>query len=66
MKSIIMPVSEQLSNEMKDQLSEELKETLVKETTVTNKEKTFTPSEMWNRHRQMSSASARMRRWNLN
>jgi hypothetical protein len=66
MKSIIMPVSEQLSNEIKNQLTDELKETLAKEATVTNKKKTFTPSEMWNRHRQMSSASARMRRWNLN
>jgi len=30
------------------------------------KKKTFTVQEMWNRQRQAKSASAMMRRWNLN
>ena len=66
MKSIIMPVSEQLSEEIKSQLSEEVKETLADAAIVTNKKKRFTPSDMWNRQRQMRSASDRIRKWNLN
>jgi hypothetical protein len=66
MKSIVMPVSEQLSEEIKNRLSEEVKETVAGEATVTNRKKTFTASEMWNRQKQMRSASDRIRRWNLN
>lgn len=66
MKSIIMPVSEQLKEELENQLSEEVKETVADEAIVTNSKKSFTASEMWNRQRQMRSASERIRRWNLN
>jgi hypothetical protein len=66
MKSIVMPVSEQLSEEIKNRLSEEAKETVADEAILTNKKKRFTPSELWNRQKQMRSASDRMRRWNLN
>lgn len=66
MKSIIMPKTVQLDEETKNQLSEEVKETVAEKAIVTNKEKTFTASQMWNLHRKMSSASDRMRRWNLN
>jgi hypothetical protein len=66
MKSIVMPVSEQLSEETKRQLSEEVKETVATEVNVNSKKRTFTAAEMWNRHRQMRSASAMMRRSNLN
>ena len=67
MKSIIMPVHEQLDEKKKDQLFNEVKETVAKTPTVNNqKERTFTVQDMWNRQRQAKSASAMMRRWNLN
>ena len=67
MKSIVMPVHEQLDKKSKDQLFNEVKETVAKTTSTKNqKRKTFTVQEMWNRHRQAKSASAMMRRWNLN
>ena len=65
MKSIVMPVYEQLDKKTKDQLFSEVKETVAK-TTEDQKKKTFTVQEMWNRQRQAKSASAMMRRWNLN
>ena len=66
MKSNVMPVSEQMSEETKKQLSEQVQETVVKDAIKKKKNKTFTASEMWNRHRQRKSASDMMRRWNLN
>jgi hypothetical protein len=67
MKSIIMPVLEQLDEKTKDQLFKEVKETVAKTTIVKDqKKKTFTVQEMWNRQRQGKSASAMMRRTNLN
>ena len=67
MKSIIMPVPEQLDEKMKDQLFNEVKETVATTTIVKNQKKnTFTVQDMWNRQRQAKSASAMMRRWNLN
>lgn len=71
MKSIIMPVHEQLDDKTKDQLFNEVKETVAKtippDSGKTNqKGKNFTVQEMWNRQRQAKSASAMMRRWNLN
>ena len=66
MKSIIMPVPEQLSEETKTKLSEEVKETVAPEAIVNARNRTFTASEMWNRNRQMRSASDMMRKWNLN
>ena len=71
MKSIIMPVSEQLTNETNDQLFTEVKETVAKTIPITSgkkskKGKRFTAQEMWNRQRQAKSATSMMRRWNLN
>ena len=70
MKSITMPVPEQLDEKMKDQLFKEVKETLAKTIPIAigknYQKKTFTVQEMWNRQRQAKSASAMMRRWNLN
>ena len=67
MKSIVMPVSEQLDKKTKDQLFNEVKETVAKTTIEKNqKRKTFTVQEMWNRQRQAKSATTMMRRWNLN
>jgi uncharacterized protein (DUF2236 family) len=71
MKSIIMPVHEQLDEKTKDQLFNEVKETVAKALPVTigikdQKKNTFTVQDMWNRQRQAKSASDMMRRWNLN
>ncbi len=67
MKSITMPVHEQLDEKTKDQLFNEVKETVAKTATGENqKKKTFTVQDMWNRQRRAKSASAMMRRWNLN
>ena len=66
MKSIIMPVHEQLDEKTKDQLFKEVKETVAKTTIEKDQKRTFTVQEMWNRQRQAKSASAMMRRWNLN
>ena len=67
MKSIIMPVHEQLDKKTKDQLFNEVKETVAKTEIVNDQKKnTFTVQDMWNRQRQAKSASAMMRRWNLN
>ena len=66
MKSIIMPVHEQLDEKTKDQLFKEVKETVAKTTIVKDQnKKLFTVQEMWNRQRRAKSASA-MSRWNLN
>ena len=71
MKSIIMPGHEQLDEKTKDQLFIEVKETVAKTVPIAigindQKKKTFTVQDMWNRQRQAKSASAMMRRWNLN
>jgi len=71
MKSIVMPVREQLDEKTKDQLFNEVKETVAKTLPIAigiedQQKKTFTVQEMWNRQRQAKSASAMMRRWNLN
>ena len=66
MKSITMPVREQLTKETKDQLFTEVKETVAKTTNVNQQGKKFTVQEMWNRQRRGRSASDMMRRTNLN
>jgi hypothetical protein len=65
MKSIIMPSSVQLSDETKNELSQEVKETVAAEA-INSKNETFTVSQLWNRQKQMRSASDRIRKWNLN
>lgn len=71
MKSITMPVPEQLDEKKKDQLFNEVKETVARAIPIAigikdQKKNTFTVQEMWNRQRQAKSASAMMRRWSLN
>ena len=67
MKSIVMPVLEQLDEKTKDRLFIEVKETVAKTTIEKNqKGKKFTVQEMWNRQRRGRSASDMMRRTNLN
>ena len=71
MKSIIMPGHEQLDKKTKDQLFNEVKETVAETIPIAigikdQTKKTFTVQDMWNRQRQAKSASAMMRRWNLN
>ncbi len=67
MKSIIMPKNEQLNDELNEQLLNEVKEKLAKEEAIVKNNKTkFTAVDMWNAQRNASSASSRIRRWNLN
>jgi hypothetical protein len=71
MKSITMPVPEQLDEKKKDQLFNEVKETVATTIPIAigikdQKKNTFTVQDMWNRQRQAKSASAMMRRWSLN
>jgi hypothetical protein len=76
MKSIVMPVHEQLDEKTKDHPDihrefNEVKETVAKTIptaigTKNQKERRFTVQEMWSRQRQAKSASDMMRRWNLN
>lgn len=71
MKSIVMPVHEQLDKETKDQLFSEVKETVAKAIPIpigikNQKGKKFTVQEMWNRQRRGRSASDMIRRTNLN
>jgi hypothetical protein len=61
MKSIVMPKTVQLSEEIKKQLLQEVKETLATEIGVKNR-KRFTPADMWNLQRSMRTASYMMRR----
>ena len=72
MKSITMPVHEQLDEKAKDHPDsyrefKEVKETVAKTTIEKDQsKKLFTVQDMWNRQRRAKSASAMMRRWNLN
>lgn len=61
MKSIAMPKTVQLSDEIKKQLLHEVKETLATDIEVTSK-KRFTAGDLWNLQRNSRSASDRMRR----
>lgn len=61
MKSIVMPKTVQLSEEIKKQLLQEVKETLATDTVVKNK-KRFTAGDLWNLQRNSRSASDMMRR----
>lgn len=65
MKSIVMPSTVQLNEEAKNELTQEVEETVATEA-INNKNETFTVSQMWNRQRQVRSASDRIRKWNLN
>ncbi len=65
MKSIVMPSSVQLTEEIKNELTQEVNETVASEA-INQKKETFTVSQMWNRQKQMRSASDRIRKWNLN
>ncbi len=61
MKSIVMPKSVQLSEEIRKQLLHEVKETLATGIDVKNR-KRFTAADMWNLQRNIRSASDMMRR----
>jgi len=65
MESTIMQSTVQLNEETKQQLTAEVKETVANQYTR-HKKRNFTASEMWNAQRKRRSASAMMRKWNLN
>ena len=43
-----------------------VKEAIAEEIVLNPKNRKFTASDLWNRHRRMRSASSMMRKWNLN
>ena len=61
MKSIVMPKTVQLSDEIRKQLLQEVKETLAADAIVKNK-KRFTAGDLWNLQRNTRSASDMIRR----
>jgi hypothetical protein len=65
MKSITMPSSVQLHDENENELTQEVKEKVAAEA-INSKNEIFTVSQLWNRQKQMRSASDRIRKWNLN
>jgi len=67
MKNIVMPLTEQLSEEARRQLtSNEVKETLATANGENTAKKNFTAAEMWNSQRKVRSASTMLRRWSVN
>lgn len=65
MKSIVMPSAVQMTEEIKKELTQEVNETVAAEA-INPKKETFTVSQLWNRQKQVRSASDRIRKWNLN
>ncbi len=61
MKSIIMPKTVQLSDEIRKQLLQEVKETLATDI-IMDQPKRFTIVDLWNLKRNRRTASDRMRR----
>ena len=61
MKSIVMPKTVQVDEEIKKQLLHEVKETLATDIFVKNR-KRFTAADMWNLKRSRRTASDMMRR----
>ena len=61
MKSIVMPKTVQLSEEIRKQLLHEVKETLATDMGIKNR-KRFTVADMWNLKRNRRTASDMMRR----
>ena len=61
MKSIVMPKTVQVDEEIKKQLLHEVKETLATDLGVKNR-KRFTSADLWNLQRNMRTAGDLMRR----
>ncbi len=67
MKNIVMPLTEQLSEETRRQLtSNEVKETLATANGENTAKKNYTAAEMWYSQRNVRSASTMLRRWSVN
>ena len=65
MKGIAMHSKVQLNEEAKQRLTKEVKETLAVTGNSLHQTK-FTAVDLWNQRRNSRSASAMMRKWNLN
>jgi hypothetical protein len=63
MKSIIMPKTVQLDEQTNHQLIQETENIAIEAISIETE--IFTASQLWNRQRQMRSASDRIRKWNL-
>lgn len=67
MKNIVMPLTEQLSEEVRQQLlANEVKETLATATGENTTKKNFTAAELWYSQRNTRTASNMFRRWSVN
>ncbi len=67
MSNEIIPKKIWISDVIKKELKSQISETVACEKKETSKTKrNFTSFEMWNRQRNSRSATAMMRRWNLN
>lgn len=67
MSNEIMSKKVWISDAIKKELNNQIKETLAHEEKASNKTKrSFTSFDMWNLQRNSRSATALMRRWNLN
>lgn len=67
MSNDVVPKKVQISNVIKKELISQVSETVAIEKKPTGEQKrNFTVYEMWSRQRNSRSATAMMRRWNLN
>ena len=67
MSNDVVPKKVQISNVIKKELNSQVSETVaIEKKTMGEQKRNFTVYEMWSRQRNSRSATAMMRRWNLN
>jgi len=67
MNNEVFPKKIQISDVLKKEINSQVSETVaISEKQTNNRKRSFTAYEMWNRQRNSRSATAMMRRWNLN
>lgn len=67
MNNEVFPKKIQISDVLKKEINSQVSETVaISEKQAKNRKRSFTAYEMWNRQRNSRSATAMIRRWNLN
>ncbi|HRE37110.1 MAG TPA: hypothetical protein PK092_01610 [Chitinophagaceae bacterium] len=67
MNNEVFPKKIQISDVLKKEINSQVSETVaISEKQTNNRKRSFTAYEMWNRQRNSRSATAMIRRWNLN
>lgn len=67
MNNEVFPKKIQISDVLKKEINSQVSETVaISEKQANNRKRSFTAYEMWNRQRNSRSATAMIRRWNLN